>query len=115
MGLIMTLGARLGHIGRKLALNLKMIAREKRANVAVMFALSAPVLLGGIGLGVEMGNWYFNQREEQNAADAAAIAAATNATATYSAEANAVTANYGFTNGTGGVVVTTSNAAPCPA
>ena len=49
---------------------------DRRANTAIMFALSMPILVGMAGLGVETGYWYFKQRELQTAADVAAIAGA---------------------------------------
>jgi Flp pilus assembly protein TadG len=88
---------------------------NRRANVALMFGLMAPVLIGGLGLGLETANWYVTKRAMQNAADEAAIAAASNGTSNYGAEAKAVTANYGYRDGANGVTVTTSNSAPCPA
>ena len=54
-----------------------------------MTALALPALIGGTGLGVEVSYWYLTQRSMQNAADSAAIAAATNGTANYAAEAKA--------------------------
>jgi hypothetical protein len=53
-------------------------------------------------------------RSMQNAADAAAIAAATNGGSNYDAEARAVAATYGFIDGANTVSVTVSNAAACP-
>lgn len=50
-------------------------------------------------------------RSMQNAADAAAIAAATNGGSNYDAEARAVAAAYGFIDGANTVSVTVSNAA----
>jgi hypothetical protein len=47
----------------------------------------------------------------QNAADAAAIAAATNGGTSYAAEAKAVAAQYGFQDGTGNIVVAVSKTA----
>jgi hypothetical protein len=44
---------------------------------AVVIALALPFVVGGFGLGSEVGAWYFNQRKLQNAADVAAFAAAT--------------------------------------
>lgn len=85
------------------------------ANIAIMFGLLAPVMVAGIGLGTETMNWYRVQRDLQNAADEAAIAAATNGTSSYNAEALATTANYGYANGSSNVTVTASNAAVCPA
>ncbi len=111
----MSLGARLYLLGRNARRQLVRIAREKRANVAIMFGLMAPVLLGGLGIAMETGNWYYTQRGMQNAADAAAIAASTNGTSSYATEADAVAAQYGYTNGTNSVVVAASNSAACPA
>jgi Flp pilus assembly protein TadG len=76
---------------------------------AVVFALSAPVLIGAMGLAAEISYWRLHHRNMQNAADAAAIAAATNAGATYVNEAQAVAAQYGFVNGVGNVTVTATN------
>jgi hypothetical protein len=47
-----------------------------KGNIAVMAALSMPVVIGGAGLGVETGYWYYEQLSLQQAADAAAYAAA---------------------------------------
>lgn len=91
------------------------LAGDRRGNVAVISALMLPVLMGSFGLGTEVASWYANQRSLQNAADSAALAAATNASANYDVEAKAVAAHYGYTDGQGGVVVTASNAAACPA
>ncbi len=88
--------------------------RERRGTVAIMFAFLTPVLMGSLALGFETSNWYVTKRNQQNAADAAAIAAATNAGANYADEAKAVTANYGFVDGANNVTVTASNSATCP-
>jgi hypothetical protein len=80
-----------------------------------MMALLLPVITGGLGLGFEATNWYLQTRAMQNAADAAVIAAATNAGSNYDVEAKAVTAQYGFVDGTNNVTVTASNSAACPA
>src|SRR5437016_2923412 len=89
--------------------------RERRGTVATMFAFLTPVLMGSLALGFETSNWYVTKRNQQNAADAAALAAATNGSANYAAEAKAVAANYGFIDGADNVAVTASNAAACPA
>src|SRR5258708_14622912 len=90
------------------------VVRERRGTVAIMFAFLTPVLMGSLALGFETSNWYVTKRNQQNAADAAAIAAATNAATNYAAEAKAVTANYGFVDGANNVTVTASNSATCP-
>lgn len=80
-----------------------------------MFALMAPMFVGGLGLGMETGLWYVDQRNIQNASDASALAAAADGTASnYANVANAVAAQYGFQNGVNGVTVTPSNTATCP-
>ena len=75
----------------------------------VLVALAMPVLVGTMGLAAETSYWYVHQRGMQNAADAAAIAAATNAGSGYAAEAQAVAAKYGFQNGSGNITVTATN------
>ncbi|HYG25975.1 MAG TPA: pilus assembly protein TadG-related protein [Caulobacteraceae bacterium] len=47
-----------------------------KGNIAVMAALAMPIVLGGAGVGVETGYWYYEQLRLQQAADAAAYAAA---------------------------------------
>ena len=55
---------------------LQRLLGDKSGAAAVVMALTLPVVLGGIGLGTEVGYWYFNQRKVQNAADMAAYAGA---------------------------------------
>jgi Flp pilus assembly protein TadG len=87
---------------------------DRNGSVAVMMGILFPVLLGALGLGFEVANWYQVQRSMQNADDSAAIAAATNASSNYNVEALAVAAQYGFVNGANNVTVTASNTATCP-
>jgi hypothetical protein len=49
--------------------------RDKRGATAAMVAAALPVLIGFETLGVETGLWYMIKRQNQSAADAAAIAA----------------------------------------
>ena len=72
-------------------------------------------MLGATGIGIEISHWYRTQRALQNAADSAAVAAATNGTATYAAEGLAVAATYGFVNGQNNTSITLTDKAPCPA
>lgn len=77
-----------------------------------------PVLIGCLGLAAEVSYWQWLHRGMQNAADAAVIAAATNAGSNYVNEAKAVAAQYGFQDGTSNVTVTVDNpatAADCTA
>jgi len=53
---------------------LKSLWHDQRGAVAIMFVLILPILLGAIGMGVEVGYWFSKHRELQTAADAAAIA-----------------------------------------
>lgn len=94
---------------------LRDLLGDRAGNVAVVTALALPVVLGAFGVGAEAASWISAKRALQNAADAAAIAAATNGGSNYDVEAKAVAAQYGFQNGAGGVTVTASNAAACPA
>jgi hypothetical protein len=74
----------------------------------------ATVIVGIVGLGIDVTGWYRTERAMQNAADAASVAAARNGTASYQFEAKAVAAQYGFVDGTGGVTVTALNNQTCP-
>src|SRR5947209_9492704 len=84
----------------------RSFGRDDAAAAAVMFAVAAPILIGAMGLAAEVSYWRVHQRSMQNAADAAAIAAATNAGLTYVAEAQAVAAQYGFQNAARNITVT---------
>jgi len=66
--------------GRSLVMNItgKLLERFGRScsgNMSIMFAITAPIVVGGIGLGVDTGYWYFKARELQTAADTAAFSA----------------------------------------
>lgn len=105
----------MGIIPLKFVRNLANLRADQRGTVAVMMAFLLPVLAGCLGVGFEISGWYMSTRAMQNAADAAAIAAATNAGADYGLEAKAVTAHEGFIDGSNSVTVTVSNTALCPA
>src|SRR3954452_12219553 len=47
-----------------------------RGNIAVIFALTLPIVVGGAGLGVETSYWYYSSLKLQAVADAAAYAGA---------------------------------------
>lgn len=66
------------HINRSMALarRVRQLRRCTAGVVAVVTAMTLPLLLGFTSLGVEVGHWYLVQREMQGAADAAAISAA---------------------------------------
>lgn len=98
----------------RLAISTLRFLKDRSGNVIVTAALALPVVLGTIGVGVEGASWFSTKRALQNAADAAAIAAATNAGSTYDVEAKGVAAEYGQNDGVDGVTVTVSNNATCP-
>ena len=88
--------------------------RQERGTISVLMALLLIPLTGAVALGFEASNWYLTVRSMQNAADAAALAAATNASGNYDVEAKAVAARYGFVNGASNVSISVTNAAACP-
>ncbi|MEJ2754034.1 MAG: pilus assembly protein TadG-related protein, partial [Chloroflexota bacterium] len=55
---------------------LKSLISDQKGALAVLVAISAPVFIGGLGLGGEVSYWYFTQRKLQNASDVSAYAAA---------------------------------------
>jgi hypothetical protein len=82
--------------------------RDQRGAVSAMLTLMLIPMVGMLGMGAEASSWYLIQRAAQNAADSAAMAAATNGcapgdacqtankSATYVQEATAVAAQMGF-------------------
>ncbi|WP_167458612.1 pilus assembly protein TadG-related protein [Mesorhizobium kowhaii] len=52
------------------------ICRGTNANVATIFALTLPIVIGAAGFGVETSYWYYNSLKLQATADAAAFAGA---------------------------------------
>ena len=55
---------------------MRRFSRDQRGIIVVMFALMLPIIIGFIGLGVEVSYWFSSKRDLQAAADAAAIASA---------------------------------------
>jgi Flp pilus assembly protein TadG len=94
--------------------------RECRGAVSPLMALMLVPLIGMIGYAVEGGSLYFQQRSMQNAADSAAIAAASNnclvssCGVTYDREARAVATKFGYTQGTANTTVTPAALVTCP-
>ncbi|MDD2704327.1 MAG: pilus assembly protein TadG-related protein [Acidocella sp.] len=74
--------------------------RNRRAGIALIFALTAPLLIAATGLTVDAGYWYQQQESIQSAADAAALSAAQGAlkaSITTSSDATSYAANNGAT------------------
>ena len=93
----------LGRVGALVARAADFATRfhnDTRANVVAVVALSLVPLIGALALGSEAASWNVTNRGMQNAADAAAVAAATagyTGNTAYAAEGYTVAARYGFT------------------
>src|SRR6478672_11140335 len=98
----------------RLISKVRRLRADERGTVSVIMGFLLIPLVGAMGLGFEVSNWYMTVRGMQNAADAAVIAAATNGGSNYDVEAKAVAAQYGFVNGTNNISITVSNTAACP-
>jgi Flp pilus assembly protein TadG len=90
------------------------ICEDQSGAIAVLMALGLTVLIGIVGLAIDVGLWYKTNRGLQNAADAAVIAAALDGTDAYASQAKAITAQYGFVDGSNGITVTALNNQTCP-
>lgn len=99
---------------RRAAALLRRFRRDRRGSTSIVFAVSMPMLIGGLGVGFEVSNWYLVQRGMQNAADAAVLAAASNAGDNFDVEGRAVSAQFGLVNGVDGVAVTVVRNVTCP-
>src|SRR3979490_609387 len=97
-----------------IANHVRRLRADERGAVSVMMGFLLIPLVGALGIGFEVSNWYLTARGMQNAADAAAIAAATNGGSNYDVEAKAVAAQYGFVNGTNNISIAVSDTAACP-
>jgi Flp pilus assembly protein TadG len=86
------------------------LAADRKGAIAIMMALAAVVLLGFVGLGVDVGMWETAKRDMQGAADQAAFSAAIAADngGSWQVNARGVTAQMGFAGGTDKSLVTGS-------
>ncbi len=101
-----------------------MRRRGESGQVLPLIAICLTAIMGFAGMSVDVGYWEYHQREQQSAADAAALGAAQQlAYAGCPSSSSAQTAayndiaSYGYTNGANGVSVTVNNppATPSPA
>src|SRR5882724_6111590 len=99
---------------RSITNHIRRLCADEGGAVSVTMGVLMVPLVGALGLGFEVSNWYLATRSMQNAADAAVIAAATNGGSNYDVEAKAVAAQYGFVGGTNNVSIAVSNTALCP-
>ena len=79
---------------RGVAVRIRCFRRDTAGAVAVVVAMMAPVLVGSMGLGGEVGYWYLKQGSLQNAADVAAHGAAMRKKAGDDAASLQTTAEY---------------------
>ncbi|HKG99808.1 MAG TPA: pilus assembly protein TadG-related protein, partial [Bradyrhizobium sp.] len=93
---------------------IRCLIKDERGAVSVIMGVLMIPLVGALAVGFEVSNWYLTVRGMQNAADAAVMAAVTNAGPNYDIEAKAVAAQYGFIHGSNTITVAASNAAACP-
>lgn len=100
---------------------------DAQGSVSPMLTLMLIPLIGMLGMATEASSWFFAHRSMQAAADAAAMAAATNGcdaanadcadamTPSFDVEARSVATKFGYTTGTANTTVTAINTARCPA
>jgi Putative Flp pilus-assembly TadE/G-like len=103
---------------------LRMRRKGESGQVLPLIAICLTAIMGFAGMSVDIGYWEYHQREQQSAADAAALGGAQQlAYAGCPSQNSAQTAaytdvgTYGYTNGANGVTVAISNppATPSPA
>src|SRR5579864_1762010 len=102
----------------------RRFSRGERGSISPLVAMALVPIIGAMAMGTEEANWWLVQRQAQNAADSAAIAAANagsvNGVATcgtagdYCAEAKGVSKSYGFINGSNNTTVTVLDNQNCP-
>jgi Flp pilus assembly protein TadG len=85
---------------------LRRFVRQRCGNVAIVFGLSLPLVVGGAGLGVETTYWYYKHLQLQSAANQAAYAGAIeiragSSTSTAQAAALSTATTNGFNAGAG--------------
>lgn len=94
---------------------LAIFVGNRRGNIAIITALVMPVLVGFAALGTEGGLWYYTHHHMQDAADSAAISAATaystSSSANITTQAQGVTASYGFVAGNNNTTITVNRPA----
>jgi len=88
----------------------RLFGQSSSGNVAIIAALSMPMLVGFCGLGVDTAYWYYQQRQLQGAADIAAFDAATALNAgsdssTAVAQAKSAAAANGWISANGSITV----------
>src|SRR5262245_53212933 len=79
---------------------LRRFKNDESGSYLIIGALTMPVLVGFLGLGTDVGLWYFTHQKMQRAADSAAVsvasAYATTGASNQTVQAAAVASAYGF-------------------
>jgi Flp pilus assembly protein TadG len=99
--------------------------RDRRGSISPLLVMALVPLIGAMAMGTEATNWWLLQRQAQNAADSAVIAAANEGsvngvsssctvTGDWCNEARSVAKQYGFTNGSLSTTVTPLANQACP-
>ncbi len=104
MGSVSQISGRIVAEGRLRRL-LQHFLRDQSGSYVLVVALMMPVLVGTAGLGTEVVWWLYKHKNMQSAADSGAVSAAT-AGSDIIAQANSVTASYGYVDGANSVAVT---------
>ena len=89
-------------------------ANDRSGAATLTIAITFTLLVGFAALGTEVAEWYSIRRTMQGAADSAAFSAALAkwngaSTAAYTSEAQSVSGNYGFVDGSNDAVVTVNS------
>src|SRR4051794_41621283 len=87
---------------------------DERGTVAVIMGVVLIPLVGALGIGFEVSNWYMITRGMQNAADAAALAAATNGGGHYDVGAQTAGGPDGVLDWENGITVNAIHTPPRP-
>lgn len=101
----------LGRLARRIAPQRSGI-RADAGSVAIVTAIAFPVMIGFVGLTVEVGMWLLVKRAMQGAADVASYSGAVallNGSPNFAAQALAVAAQNGYPNGVSNITVTVNN------
>ena len=102
----------------RLRATVRRVSADRRGAIAVITALAATALMGFTGLAVDVALWELTKNKMQGAADQAAIGAVVAYLAgggdSTTAQAKAITASYGFTDGQSGVTVSVNPITPSP-
>jgi hypothetical protein len=90
------------------------VLKDRRGAVAIVMAITLPVVVGAAGLGVEAGKWYMLKRQAQTAADSGAFAGALELAAGTNSRADPAARQEAARNGfpEGGDVTVTVNIPP---